>query len=182
MVSKVKTESIIMANFGPIVCHHTREESERRTKSLNTPLSSVNSVLFDFKRDDLPLDSNSVLWVMYPLNVWKLFSWFGVCFVFLKALLEMCVCLKVSPFVAKISLSSHSIEHLVCVAEWFFLMDVTPSPTALPPTHPYRLMRGQVFLFLRGFIFKLKLVAFNIFINPLCVWLTGVSSLGWGVG
>lgn len=134
-VSKVATESNVTSNFGPIVCRHTRRESERRTKSLNTPLSSVNSVLFDFKRNDLPLYYNLVLWVMYPLNVWKWFSWFGVCFVlfFLKALLEMCFSLKVSPFVATISLSSRCIKHVVRVAEWLFLMGVTPSPTPLPP-------------------------------------------------
>lgn len=162
------------------LCVITREESERRTKSLNTPLSSVNSVLFAFKRNDLPLYYNLVLWVMYPLNVWKLFSWFGVCFVFLKALLEMCFCLKVSPFVAKINLSSRCIEHIVCVAEWLFLMDVTPSPTTLPPTHPYRLMRGQVFLFLRCFIFKLKLVLISSLIP--CVCGSQVSLLWGGVG
>lgn len=143
----LKTESNIVSNFGPIVCH-------QRTKSLNTPLSSVNSLLLDSKRNDLPLYYHLVLWVMYPLNVWKWFSWFGLCFVlFLKALLEMCFCLKVSPFVAKINLSSPCIEHVVCVAEWLFLMDVTPPPcpplAPLSSTHPYRLMWGQVFLFMR---------------------------------
>lgn len=133
MVSKVATGSNITSNFGPIVCVHTREESERRTQSLNTLLSSVNSVLFDFKRNDLPLYYNLVLWVMYPLNVWKLFSWFGVCFVFLKALLEMCFCLKVSPFCGQ-DQSVFSLYQTRCMCRWMVvLMDTL---THRPAPHP----------------------------------------------